>query len=444
MKKSILIGALAVMMLFAFTACEQQMPTYKEVSYIEVEQTGGFVIGQVFDASKFTVTANFTDGSSSVVKGASVALAEKTEGVTEDWKDGAKVEATFTANGKTFTNSTTVKISSDITNINITGDGLKVTTQGISNVQSVFDALKADIKSGKRVLSVTTSNGSATFSTADYTNFESKYVVNVDADITEEEIEDALENEDFSALSNIALTFTITDRAASTAVATDVPSNLTISLVEATPAAGATIASVAVTQTNEVFAINDTLADVEYAVVATYNDEASTKVRLDSYTLTFDDYNTAFKLSDTENAPEENAYAVTVKVGDKEYDSTLTVTTTTDYPVAITVSTKDSDPSEDGKQVKTYAAGDSIAVADFEYKVTKWASGYTYGEDDTAPTFTPASEITVTPASVKKAQPDGPYAVSFKYTATGYENNDQKTTVSGVSTVTVKNPTTEG
>lgn len=443
MKKSILIGALAVMMLFAFTACEQQMPTYKEVSYIEVEQTGDFVIGQVFDASKFTVTANFTDGSSSVVKGASVALAEKSEGVSEDWKDGAKVEATFKANGQEFTNSTTVKISSDITNINITGEGLKVTTQ-TSDVQDVFDALKADIKSGKRVLTVTTSNGSATFSTADYANFESNYVVNVDADITEEEIEDAIENEDLSALSNIALTFTITDRTTSTAVATDVPSNLTISLVEATPAAGATIASVEVTQTNEVFAINDTLADVEYAVVATYNDEASTKVRLDSYTLTFNDYNTAFKLSDSENAPEEDAYAVTVKVGDKEYPSTLTVATTNDYPVAITVSTKDSDPDEDGKQVKTYAAGDTIAVEDFEYKVTKWASGYTYGEDDTAPTFTPASEITVTPASVKKAQPDGPYAVSFKYTATGYENNDQKTTVSGVSTVTVKNPTTEG
>ena len=436
--KKVFIGVLAALMLFAFTACEQQMPTYKEVSYIEVEQTGDFVIGQVFDASKFTVTANFTDGSSSVVKGATVALADG-----ESWANGAEVEATFKANGQDFTNSTTAKISSDITSISITGDGLKVTTQGLANIQSVFDALKADIKSGKRVLSVTTSNGSATFSTADYANFESKYVVTVDADITEEDVQDAIDNEDLSALSNIALTFTITDRADSIAVATDVPSNLTISLVEATPAAGAKIASVAVTQTNEVFAINDTLADVEYAVVATYDDAAQTKVILDAYTLTFDDYNTAFKLSDTENAPEDNEYAVTVKVGDKEYKSTLTVATTADYPVAITVSTKDSDPDEDGKQVKTYAAGDTIAVGDFDYKVTKWASGYSYKTNEEPENgFTASSDITVTPASVKKAQPDGPYAVSFKYTATGAADNDQATTVSGVSTVTVKNPTT--
>ena len=435
--KKYFIGVLAALMLFAFTACEQQMPTYKEVSYIEVEQTGDFVIGQVFDASKFTVTANFTDGSSSVVKGATVALAKD-----ESWANGAEVEATFKANGQDFSNSTTAKISSDIKSISITGDGLKVTTQ-TSDIQDVFDALKADIKGGKRVLSVTTSNGSATFSATDYANFESKYVVNVDADITKEEIQDAIENEDLSALSNIALTFTITERANSVVVATDVPSNLTISLVEATPAAGAKIVSVTVTQTNEVFAINDTLDDVEYAVVATYDDEAQTKVLLDAYTLTFDDYNTAFKLSDTTNAPSDNQYAVTVKVGDKEYESTLTVTTTEDYPVAITVSTKDTDPDKDGKQEKTYAAGDSIKVGDFDYKVTKWASGYSY-ETGKEPEggFTASSDITVTPASVKKAQPNGPYAVSFKYTATGAADNDQATTVSGVSTVEVKNPTT--
>lgn len=61
MKKSILIGALAVMMLFAFTACEQTPIDVigKEVSFISVQQTGDFVEGQPFDASKFDLVVNY-------------------------------------------------------------------------------------------------------------------------------------------------------------------------------------------------------------------------------------------------------------------------------------------------------------------------------------------------------------------------------------------------
>ena len=67
--KKVFIGVLAALMLFAFTACEQQMPTYREVSYITISQTGDFVTGQAFDASKFQVNVYGTDGNVTTLEG---------------------------------------------------------------------------------------------------------------------------------------------------------------------------------------------------------------------------------------------------------------------------------------------------------------------------------------------------------------------------------------
>ena len=67
--KKVFIGVLAALMLFAFTACEQQMPTYREVSYITISQTGDFVTDQDFDASKFQVNVYGTDGNVTTLEG---------------------------------------------------------------------------------------------------------------------------------------------------------------------------------------------------------------------------------------------------------------------------------------------------------------------------------------------------------------------------------------
>ena len=81
MKKFITI-ALAVAVLFSFAAC-QQTPVYRNVSYITVEQTEDMLTGQVFDASKFTVTATFTDGTEGPVN---VAVESEDGGVTASAK----------------------------------------------------------------------------------------------------------------------------------------------------------------------------------------------------------------------------------------------------------------------------------------------------------------------------------------------------------------------
>ena len=92
MKKSILIGVLAALMLFAFVACEQQMPVYKSADYIEINQVSDFIKGQDFDANWFSVTINFTDGSTKTVAGSGV--------VTEkDWSKYSVTATVKTVNG---------------------------------------------------------------------------------------------------------------------------------------------------------------------------------------------------------------------------------------------------------------------------------------------------------------------------------------------------------
>lgn len=89
MKKTILVGLIAIAMLFAFTACEQpSWPTNKSVNYISIEQVGDIVKGQAFDASDFEVVVHYTDSSTERLPGAGL--------VTGDFSSGnAKVEATL-------------------------------------------------------------------------------------------------------------------------------------------------------------------------------------------------------------------------------------------------------------------------------------------------------------------------------------------------------------
>ena len=71
--KSILVMVLAALMLFSFTACEQQMPTYKEVSYISLSQAKDILKGQTFTGDMVNITVHYTDGSSETVSGAGYA-----------------------------------------------------------------------------------------------------------------------------------------------------------------------------------------------------------------------------------------------------------------------------------------------------------------------------------------------------------------------------------
>lgn len=72
-RKSIFVVALAVLMLVAFTACEQPVPGLSTaVRDAEIVQTGTFFVDQPFDASKFSVNVTYTDGSKGTLSGNNV------------------------------------------------------------------------------------------------------------------------------------------------------------------------------------------------------------------------------------------------------------------------------------------------------------------------------------------------------------------------------------
>ena len=92
--KKVFIGVLAALMLFAFTACEQSMPSYKQVEYVTLDQTQAFIENQPLSAEAFSVTVHYLDGSLDVFSGTGrVTFVNSTaEGAT------AVPDATATAN----------------------------------------------------------------------------------------------------------------------------------------------------------------------------------------------------------------------------------------------------------------------------------------------------------------------------------------------------------
>ena len=76
MKKGILIGALAALMLFAFTACENKVPeiNYGNADVLAATIVSGdteYLVGQEFDASRYTIELLLTNNKTVTVNGAS-------------------------------------------------------------------------------------------------------------------------------------------------------------------------------------------------------------------------------------------------------------------------------------------------------------------------------------------------------------------------------------
>ena len=99
MKKSISAILVAALMLFAFTACEQQMPTYKVPTGLTISTTKtAYLVGETLDASAFSGVVRYSDGSSDTLSGADLSLSFSAE--NKDGKIAAnanKVTATYGA-----------------------------------------------------------------------------------------------------------------------------------------------------------------------------------------------------------------------------------------------------------------------------------------------------------------------------------------------------------
>ena len=143
-KKSIFVVALAALMLIAFTACEQQPnvwnPNGKTPTMATITQTGSFVYGQQFDASKFSVEVTYEDGSVSTISGSGIVTLDS----TSSWvKDGDKVNVALGKNG-----SVTGTASVYVSKID------SVTVEGPTEIQLAEDETTTEVTADDYTVSI--------------------------------------------------------------------------------------------------------------------------------------------------------------------------------------------------------------------------------------------------------------------------------------------------
>ncbi len=136
MKKTILTIMVAAMMLVAFTACEQQMPTYKTPVGMTLQASKTvYLEGEAFDESTLTGVVTYSDGSSDTFTGSQLNY-NATSGAATNGVRPLSITAEYGLTGKEVSAQTTVYYytvaADDITVGNIptvatsTGTGYKI------------------------------------------------------------------------------------------------------------------------------------------------------------------------------------------------------------------------------------------------------------------------------------------------------------------------------
>ena len=114
-KKSIFVVALAALMLIAFTACEQPVPGLsKSIIDATIVQNGTFLVGQPYDASKFSVNVTYSDKSTGTLEGVNVVYVGGGEDSSAaSVANGDKVQVTLPVSAPNY--SGTSNVQKDVT-----------------------------------------------------------------------------------------------------------------------------------------------------------------------------------------------------------------------------------------------------------------------------------------------------------------------------------------
>lgn len=125
MRKSIFAVVLSVLMLFAFTACEQQMPEFPsegDVLAATIEGDRIYLNGDSFDPTRYQVTIRFTDGKVEQIPGDSILTVD-----AKDWA-GVGTKNVKVNYGTTAINDVTVEVvGADEITLDTTGAKLEYT-----------------------------------------------------------------------------------------------------------------------------------------------------------------------------------------------------------------------------------------------------------------------------------------------------------------------------
>ena len=450
MKKTFLIGVLAALMLFAFTACEQNMPSTPlygaQVENITVASQPVYVLdgeGGIFpdiDASKITLNVVFNDGKSIQYTGEDLKMGEvKTY--------GENMTAPVSFNGKTY--YVTLKayeatsVSYDLSTIEAESfaDGVfsttltaTVTSTGgpvtVENTPFGLDA--ADI--AKIVKDNELKAGNTYTLTADYVT--SLMVAKAEAQgATSAEIEEAKSFASYTGskvltYANPKTIMYITAEQGNKIYG--LPQNST----------GGTEVPNTISEAGIV--VKAHLADGSELILSEDKSGSVEGVSYD-WTIKFIGYETSYVFDDEDDrggrsisitvkaiAPESGVYANQSFTTTSAHPFNLVISA--DYPTEFTVSQK---PLQAGKTaVKYFYNGEEIDKTNFDFKASKWASNFVYATEEeakndedaiTAPNWemdfvadpTRIPYGTAQPVEEGQTETGATYAVNFNYTVDG-------------------------
>ena len=142
-KKSIFVVALAALMLIAFTACEQPVPGLsKSIIDATIVQNGTFLVGQPYDASKFSVNVTYSDKSTGTLEGVNVVYAEE-GGDASSVQNGDNVEVTLPFSAPNYSGTSNVQKDVTFTGSIVAYTIDSITVSGPATVNSTDGSAKA-------------------------------------------------------------------------------------------------------------------------------------------------------------------------------------------------------------------------------------------------------------------------------------------------------------
>ena len=375
MRKSILIGVLAALMLFAFTACDNGAPTSplygKEIQGVSPVSAPDYVAGEKIDPSAITLRVNFNDNTYAEFKGSEL---------------GMKLDTALVAGS----NAATVTVAGQSYVVNVNAYAIEGFNVDISTIkaETVIIGSTTEVSTDGATIDVVYNGGKTKEAVASVVEADS-----VLSEIAELPIEAFNIPEDWKDVKD-GQTFTATVPTTASSI-TNPDTGLVYTFtgsktVTAKIAEVGTYTTPVIKQTNEVFTVapasgteKNVLSYVVYDVsFSVTKGETTTPVTFSSastgdWEVSYPGkYAPGYKLTKSTETIDVVFTNETDYPG-LEVEGELVVTTTADYPLTITVA------EAEGKDKVTYAAGATVPASNFTFTASgAWASGKTYEGDE--------------------------------------------------------------
>ena len=361
MRKSILIGVLAALMLFAFTACEQNptTPLYgSQVENITVVSQPLFVQGQPLAADEVVLSVNYNDGTSVEYRGDQLLLKGNLNG------------------------------EANVATANFAGKEYKVIIKAYEVTAITIDLSTLNAVSFNDDGLVTPADAKAVVASATYTTAGGNETGNYGVTIESTDIADIVADNNLKINGTFTLTAELMNELEAEDSIVSYTNSKTLTYVDETA-----IAYIVAKQTAPIYAapensgsspaVANSLAEAKVTVEA-YNfsgEKVADLVKAGSpepnWVLSFERYDANYAFTEVDDV------TITVTVTGTGTNAGKTYSTTSAHPFVLEVS-EDYPVDFSAAQVKdadenthAYYNGEIIDVEDFDFSVKTWASGFT-------------------------------------------------------------------